>query len=150
VLKALWDKQVAEMRGRFAAYAKDPTFRDAVMAISALVAGADGEVEEAEKKKIRGFIDRSPDLKIFDSLECIRSFNNFVEEMEFDFGMGEDKAFKAVDRLVKSGDAEKLNNAMRLAVAVARSDGTIEPEELVVLKKIADRFGLNIKDYVPE
>lgn len=144
MLSGLMQRLRSGLEEQAARFARDAGFMKATMAACALMAAADGEIEEAEKKKTAGYIERSPDLKNFDRTECLRAFSAFAEELQFDFDMGKDSCLKAIGSVT---DPEKANLVMRLAIAIARSDGEFEADEKRVAGEIAKRLGLPPHEY---
>ncbi|WP_315372417.1 TerB family tellurite resistance protein, partial [Paenibacillus xylanexedens] len=71
---------------------KNKDFMDAVVAGCALVAFADGSIDEAEKNKMAGYINLSQELKVFDMAEVITRFNHYVANFEFSPEIGKQEA----------------------------------------------------------
>jgi len=126
--------------------AKNKEFMEAAMAGCALVAAADGEIEDAEKAKMAKFIERSPELAAFDRTRMIAVFNKFADQIDFDFKMGKDAVLGEVREV--PGDEQRIL-LMRLLVAIAGSDGEIEPAERKVLVEVARVLGLSPGEFIP-
>lgn len=62
---------------------KNKDFMNAVVAGCALVAAADGKIEETEKNKMAGYMNLSNELKVFDMRDVIAQFNFYVSNFEF-------------------------------------------------------------------
>lgn len=124
---------------------KNKDFAEAVMYGCAYIACADGEVEPAEKAKMARYIERSDLLAAFDRSWLIQVFNKAVEEFEFDPKMGADAALKEIGQV---SDPEQKNLVMRVCVAIAGSDGQIEPQEVEALRQIARTLGLDPATYL--
>lgn len=120
--------------------------RDLMQAIvygSFYVAAADGEVSEAELKKLSALISNMPALKGFGP-----ELGDTMDRAEADFVNGgkrilRQNAEKELSDLNGKGvDALSVMNVM-LTVAEA-DDGNIKPEEMVVLEKAAKLMGLDL------
>lgn len=122
-------------------------FMEAAMAGCALVAWADGEVSSAEKQKMSRFIEMSPMLQAFERSRLLDVFKKFDQQFEFDFGMGKDAAIKEI-REVKEHEQRVL--LVRLLVAIAGADGTVEPAEKKILSEIIRELGLTPAAYLGE
>lgn len=77
---------------------KNKEFMEAVANSCAMVAAADGEVSSAEKMKMTGFINNSPELKVFNLSDVIKVFNDACGKFEFDFQIGQAEALKTSAR----------------------------------------------------
>lgn len=140
---SLFDSMRSTLDGHLKRF-NNKDFMEALMAGCALVASADGQVEEQEKKKMSGFIQRMEQLQVFDRSLLINLFNKYVDELEFDFDFGKGNLMKEL-REVKGDEQKQL--IMTVLVAIAKSDGEIEQDEVKVLREIISVFGLNPSDY---
>lgn len=125
---------------------KNKEFMEAAMAGCALIAAADGEIETTEKAKLAKFIERSPELAVFDRTLLIGTFNRFADQLDFDFFMGKDACMKEIRQI--PGDEQKVL-CLRLLVAIAGSDGEIEPAERKVIGEVAGALGLSVGEFLP-
>lgn len=140
-----WIKtKLTELEGEVAKY-NNAGFLDAVVAASVIVAAADGEITPDEKTKMLKFVQTNSLLKAFNTQAVIRSFNRFAESYEFDRGIGFDEAIKAV-RSVTDADQRRL--LIRVAVAIARANGTIEASEEAVIRKLCSELGQNPSEFL--
>ncbi|MEL0621328.1 tellurite resistance TerB family protein, partial [Psychrobacter proteolyticus] len=64
---------------------KNKKFADASMAICALVAAADGEIDADERRKTAAFIMSNDTLKVFDASELKEKFDFFCNKLEADY-----------------------------------------------------------------
>lgn len=118
-------------------------FAEACMAGAAMIAWADGQMEEAEKKKLAAYIERSPELSVFDRSHLIALFNRFSNEFEFDVDLGNAAAMKEIGQV---RDPEQKLMLARVLMVIARADGEVEPAEEARLRKVFDRLGLTQAD----
>ena len=120
---------------------KNKDFLNAAMAGSALIAMADGSVSAEEKQKMIKFIESNDALSIFPTSDVIKSFQEFVSQIEFDKDIGEAKVFQALGKMKSNVDASRL--LVRMIIAVASSDGNFDANEKVIASKIARELGIN-------
>ncbi|MCL8041015.1 TerB family tellurite resistance protein, partial [Pseudomonas aeruginosa] len=73
---------------------KNRTFMEAVANACALISAADGEIKSEEKMKMTGFINNSPELKVFNLNDVIKVFSDACGKFEFDFQIGQAEALK--------------------------------------------------------
>jgi len=124
---------------------KNRTFMEAIANACAMIAAADGEVSPAEKMKMAGFINNSPELKVFNLTEVIAVFNDACGKFEFDFHVGQAEALKNINKL-KGKDAES-RLLVRVACAVGASDGNFDDKEKAACRAISLELGLNPADF---
>ncbi len=134
------DKITAEV-GKF----RNREFMEAVVAGCALVAAADGDISSDEKRKMTGFIQNSPELKVFDTKEVIDAFNSIVSQFEFDTEIGRAEALRKVARIGKKPDAARL--LVRVCAAIGSADGNFDDSERAVCRLICNELSLNPADF---
>lgn len=120
-------------------------FMEAVVAACALVAVADGSIDPEEKRKMVGFIQNNDALKAFKMDDVIASFNKITAKLDFDMSIGKAEALAVIAK-IKKNDAE-ARLAVRVASAIAASDGTVDEQEIAVMRTICNELGLNPSDF---
>lgn len=124
---------------------KNRTFMEAVANGCALVAVADGEASSAEKMKMTGFINNSPELKVFNLTDVIKVFSDACGKFEFDFNIGQAEALKNIAKLKgKDGEARLL---VRVVCAIGSADGNFDDKEKAACRLICMELGLNPADF---
>ena len=124
---------------------KNKDFLNAAMAGSALVAMADGSVSAEEKQKMIKFIESNDALSIFTTSDVIKSFQDFVSQLEFDKDIGEAKAYQALGKMKSNVEASRL--LVRMIIAVASADGNFDANEKAVASKIAKELGISPSEF---
>lgn len=124
---------------------KNKDFLQAAMAGSALIAMADGSISSEEKQKMIKFIESNDSLSIFSTSDVIKSFQEYVGQLEFDKDIGEAKAYQALGRMKANAEAARL--LMRMIIAIAASDGIIDVNERKVAVKVAVELGLSPAEF---
>jgi tellurite resistance protein TerB len=124
---------------------KNKEFLEAAMAGSALIAMADGKISSEEKQKMIKFIENHDALSIFTTSDVIKSFQDFVGQLEFDKDIGEAKAFLALGKMKSNVEAGRL--LVRMIIAIASSDGDFDAQEQVVAGRIAKELALNPAEF---
>ncbi len=124
---------------------KNRKFMEAVVSICAIVSLADGEVSASEKQKMIGFFKQSKELEAFDVKEVISFFNVLLEGFEFDHEIGKGEAMKYILRLKEKPEAAQL--AIRVGLAVAKSDDNFDQDEQKAVREVCAALGLNPSDY---
>lgn len=124
---------------------KNKKFMEGTVAVCAFIAAASNGVSSEEKQKMVGFIKNSDELKVFDTNEVIAFFQKIISGFEFDADIGKGEALKYIVALKSDGGAAQL--ALRVGVAVAKSDGDFDEDEKAAVKEISLALGLNPSDY---
>lgn len=124
---------------------KNDKFLEATTASCAIVAAADGEISSAEKQKMIGFINMSPELKVFNVADVIKSFNSHCEKFEFDHQLGQAEALKVIGKIKNDPGAARI--LVRVACSIGASDGTFDDKEKAACRLICAELGLNPADF---
>jgi tellurite resistance protein TerB len=124
---------------------KNQDFLKAAMAGSALIAMADGEISSDEKQKMVKFIENHDALSVFATSDVIKTFQDFVTQIEFDKDIGESKAYQALCKMKSNTEASRL--LMRMVIAIAASDGNFDNNEKIVAIMIAKELKLDPGDF---
>ncbi len=130
-------KTAAANNGAFSRFT-NKEFMEGIAAGTALIAAADGDVEPQEKKKLGRYLEISPALKHFDSGKVISLFNGFCDQLE----VSPVKVWKELDEVPE----DQRQTVFDVMVAVAGSDGDIEPAEEKVLRKLAGKWGIDTSE----
>ncbi|CDL86843.1 tellurite resistance TerB family protein [Xenorhabdus cabanillasii] len=134
-------EELANQVGRF----KNRKFMEGTVAVCAHVAMASNGVSSEEKQKMVGFIKNSPELKVFDTTEIIEFFNKLVSSYEFDADIGKGEAMKYIMALKQQPEAAQL--ALRVGIAVAKSDGDFDNDEKNAAREICTSLGFAPADF---
>ncbi len=124
---------------------KHSKFMDASTALCALVSAASGGISSEEKQKMVGFINNSPELKIFNMSDVIKSFNGHCEKFEFNFQLGQAEALKVIAKIKNDPGAGRL--LVRVGCAIGASDGDFDEKEKAACRLVCAELGLNPADF---
>lgn len=130
-----------------AQYGENKDFLEAVCAASALVAAADGDIEESERQKTMKIVTNHATLgKLYKQndieLTLDRMFR-LAKEVS-----GRQQLARELDDIKSRQDGAKMaEDVYLIAVDIANADGEVEPQEDVVLKKIASRLGVDVSRF---
>lgn len=138
----------AKMKEKLAGGAKRMQGRtdllEAVCAASALVAAADGEIEDSELEATVKAVTSNENLRIAFKPAEIESCIDKMLDRANGGRVGRMNLMKELDD-VPQDDGEMI---LLSALDVAEGDGDIDPKELGVLDEIAGKFGLKTSNYV--
>lgn len=118
---------------------------EAIIAGSMLVAAADGSISRPEVEKVERLIMNNDNLSAFKPAEMRKVIQRYQNILEADFGVGQKKMLDEISDISDNNDF--CEEVMLNILAVAKSDGTISPEELKVIEKVSQLLGFNVKDF---
>jgi len=128
-------------------YGQNKDFLEAVCAAAALVAAADGDIEEAEKRKVVALITNHATLgKLYKSSDIEGTASAMFARAK-DASGRQQLARELDDIKDKPAGAKMAEDVYLLALDIAHADGEVEPAEEKVLAKIASRLGVNPSDF---
>ncbi|OHV34394.1 MULTISPECIES: TerB family tellurite resistance protein [Pseudofrankia] len=144
--RAVWygtQPPVATLRGQLAArrdQLRGRRFRDAAVAMCALVAAADGRIDPAERDGLRAFLATDPVMANFPAGELEQAFDAHVAALTADADAGRRAILADVARV--RGRLAEATAVLRLGEVIGRIDGAFPPVEQAVLAEAARALGL--------
>jgi tellurite resistance protein TerB len=124
---------------------KNAKFMEAMTAACAVISAADGDISSVEKQKMTGFISNSPELKVFNMADVIKSFGAHCEKFEFDYQIGQAEALKVIGKIKNDPGAARL--LVRVGCSIGASDGNFDEKEKAACRLICAELGLNPADF---
>lgn len=141
----MFNKLKNAFAGKVNKYSGKKDFLEAVCAACALVAAADGDLEDAEIAQTIKGIQSNPELAgAFPSREIEQTADQMLKRAQGG-RVGRNGLFKELEDI--ASDKDMSETVLLTALDVADSDGEMEPAEIVILEKIAQTFGLNLQNY---
>ncbi len=125
---------------------KNKKFMEGTVAVCAYISVVSNGPSSEEKQKMLGFIKNSDELKVFDTNEVVTFFQKLINGFDFDEDIGKGEALKYIVALKNDEGAAQL--AIRVGVAVAKSDGVFDENEMTAVKEICLALGFNSSDYL--
>lgn len=123
---------------------KSKDLLDAILAGSAMVAYADGNVSSEEKQKLIGYLRTSDQLKVFDQNDVIKTFQKYVEKFEFDPAIGTGEVMTSICKFKGKPQAQLV---VRVCCAIGAADGDFDDKERAVVKRMCAELGLSPADF---
>lgn len=130
-----------------AEYGQNKDFMEAVLAASALVAAADGDIEESERRKVVSIITNHATLSKLYQANVIEQTAETMFKRAKDASGRQQLARELDDIKSRPGGMQMAEDVYMIALDIAGSDGEIEPQEDAVLKKIAARLGIDTSKF---
>lgn len=130
-----------------AEYGENKDFLEAVLAASALVAAADGDIEDSERRKVTAIITGHAQLSKLYQANVIEQTAEVMFKRAKDSSGRQQLARELDDIKTRPNGMQMAEDAYLIALDIAMSDGEIEPAEADVLKKIAARLGVDTSKF---
>lgn len=124
---------------------KNRKFMEAIANGCAMVAVASNGAGPEEKQKMVGFIQNSPELKVFSLSDVLAVFNDSMGKFEFDPQIGQAEALKVIGRIKDNDGASRL--LVRVTCAVGASDGDFDDKEKAASRLICLELGLSPAEF---
>ncbi|GAA0347557.1 tellurite resistance TerB family protein [Morganella psychrotolerans] len=134
-------EELTKQVGRF----KNRKFMEGTVAVCARIAVSSDGVSAEEKQKMIGFLKSSEELKVFETAEVIEFFNKLVTSFDFDMEIGKGETMKYILALKSQPEAAQL--AVRVGIAVAKSDGDFDQDEQKAVREIATALGFEPAEF---
>ncbi|MGW7272691.1 tellurite resistance TerB family protein [Streptomyces sp. NPDC054864] len=124
---------------------KSGAYRDASMAMCALVAAADGSVDPAERQHVESLILQNDVLKNFPPEQLQQRFNKHVDQLSFNFQQGRTEVMQEIAKAAKKPMEAKA--VIQTGFVVAGADGYIAPAEEQVLREACAALNLSPQEF---
>ena len=115
-------------------------FLDATMAATALVAMADGEVTFSELSALDSVLETVQDLQMYDPHIAVDIYRDFADAIAENPDTGRRAAMAAVGKIGRNHEAAEL--VIRVAVAISKADGDLNPRESRAIGEICGTLGV--------
>ncbi|MFJ5260785.1 tellurite resistance TerB family protein [Streptomyces sp. NPDC088387] len=124
---------------------KSGAYRDASMAMCALVAAADGHVDPAERQHVESLILSNDVLSNFPPEQLRQRFNKHVDQLAFDFPQGKVQVMQEIAKAAKKPTEARA--VVQTGIVVAGADGYVAPAEEQVLREACATLGLSPQEF---
>lgn len=121
---------------------------EGIAAMVALVAGADGEIEDAEVESgLNALLSHATISEAFTSSQIEQAFDKQLKRVKG--GMAGKLALKReIEEMKTKSPHDELEMAFMIAIDVSLADGQMEPQEKTVLEDLGRRLGLSLSHYL--
>ena len=119
---------------------KSGAYRDATMAMCALVAAADGHVEPAERQRVEELITTNEVLQNFPADQLRQAFNKNVDRLVANFQLGKTEALQVIAKAAKKPTEARA--VIQTGIVIAGADGYIEPSEQQAIREACAALGI--------
>ncbi|MER6750421.1 tellurite resistance TerB family protein [Streptomyces sp. PDY-4] len=136
---ALWDRlkeSASQMQTQLTARKNDlksGAFRDASMAMCALVAAADGTVDPAERQRVAQLIAGNEVLQNFPADDLSRRFEENVGRLTADFALGKVSVMQEIAKAKKK--PAEARAVIQIGIVIGGADGDFDKDEQAVVRE---------------
>ncbi|MFJ5048244.1 tellurite resistance TerB family protein [Streptomyces sp. NPDC088719] len=136
---ALWDRikeSASSMQTQLEAKKNDlksGSFRDASMAMCALVAAADGSIDPSERQRVATLISTNGVLRNFPADDLQRRFNAYVDQLTADFAFGKVSVLQEIAKAKKKPSEARA--VVQIGIVIGGADGDFDPSEQAVVRE---------------
>ncbi len=147
----MWDKfkqTVEQMQAQLTAkknVLNSAAFRDASMAMCALVAAADGTVDPSETRRVAELIADNEALRDLDKNDLQRRFHDYIDVLRTGGHVG--KATVLSDIAKVRGNEDEARAVVRIGVVIGGADGRFDPTERTAVREVCRMLGLARADF---
>ena len=124
---------------------KNNDFAEASMAICALVAAADGNIDSDERRKTASFIANNDTLKVFDTTDLQARFNKYCDKLNNDFDFGKIETIQSISKLKSKGD--QARTIIQVGIIIGGADGSFDTDEKAVVAESCRAVGINPAEF---
>ncbi|MBU7597526.1 TerB family tellurite resistance protein [Streptomyces sp. P38-E01] len=143
---ALWDRikesastmqvQLNEKKNEL----KSGGFRDASMAMCALVAAADGSIDPAERQRVSALIASNDVLRNFPPQDLQSRFDDNCQKLTADYELNKVELMQTVGKLEKKPTEARA--VIQIGIVIGGADGDFDQDERAVVKEACFALGI--------
>ncbi|MFD5814496.1 tellurite resistance TerB family protein [Streptomyces sp. NPDC059618] len=136
---ALWDRvkeSASTMQTQLVAKKNDlksGAFRDASMAMCALVAAADGSIDPSERQRVAQLIATNEVLQNFDAMDLQRRFDDNLNKLTADFAFGKVSVLQEIAKAKKK--PAEARAVIQIGIVIGGADGDFDKTEQAVVRE---------------
>ncbi|MYX94726.1 Tellurite resistance TerB [Streptomyces sp. SID486] len=136
---ALWDRvkeSASQMQTQLMAKKNDlksGAFRDASMAMCALVAAADGTVDPSERQRVAQLIATNEVLQNFPADDLRRRFEENLNKLTADFAFGKVSVLQEIAKAKKK--PAEARAVIQIGIVIGGADGDFDKDEQAVVRE---------------
>ncbi|MEU2867513.1 tellurite resistance TerB family protein [Streptomyces mirabilis] len=143
---ALWDRikeSASTMQTQLVAKKNDlksGAFRDASMAMCALVAAADGKIDPSERQRVAQLIFSNEVLQNFPAEDLQRRFDDNLNKLTADFDFGKASVLQEIAKTKKK--PAEARAVIQIVIVIGGADGDFDVTERAVVRDACFALGL--------
>jgi tellurite resistance protein TerB len=124
---------------------KSGAYRDASMAMCALVAAADGQVDATEMQRVESLILSNDVLQNFPPEQLRQRFHKHVDQLTRNFAQGKAEAMQEIAKAAKKPTEARA--VIQTGIVIAGADGHFSQAEQMVLREACTALGVSPAEF---
>ena len=112
---------------------KSGAFRDASMAMCALVAAADGSIDTSERQRVASLITTNEVLQNFPADDLQKRFNDYCAKLTADFAFGKVSILQEIAKAKKK--PVEARAVIQIGIVIGGADGDFDKTEQAVVRE---------------
>jgi tellurite resistance protein TerB len=124
---------------------KSGAFRDASMAMCALVAAADGTVDPAERQRVATLIGTNEVLQNFPAADLQRRLEDNLAKLTADFAFGKVSVLQEIAKAKKKPTEARA--VIQIGIVIGGADGDFDRTEQAVVREACFAVGLDPQEF---
>ncbi|MFI6108695.1 tellurite resistance TerB family protein [Streptomyces sp. NPDC051310] len=124
---------------------KSGAYRDASIAMCALVAAADGHVDPAERQHVESVILSNEVLQNFPPEELRQRFNKHVDQLTHNFQQGKAEAMQDIAKSAKKPTEARA--VIQTGIVIAGADGDFSQAEQMIIREACTVLGVSPAEF---
>lgn len=148
---ALWDKlkdSASTMQTQLNAKKNDLKsggFRDASMAMCALVSAADGTIDPAERQRVSTLIASNEVLRNFPAEDLQRRFSDYCQQLSTDFEIGKVSVLQVIGKVAKKPNEARA--VIQIGIVIGGADGDFDRTEQALVREVCFTLGVPPEEF---
>ncbi|WP_046496655.1 tellurite resistance TerB family protein [Streptomyces odonnellii] len=148
---ALWDRikdSASSMQAQLNAKKNDlksGAFRDASMAMCALVAAADGSIDASERQRVASLIMTNEVLQNFPADDLRARFEDYCQKLTLDFEFGKVGVLQTIAKVAKKPTEARA--VIQIGIVIGGADGDFDETERAVVREACFAVGIAPEEF---
>lgn len=119
---------------------KSGGFRDASMAMCALVAAADGSIDPTERRRVAQLISSNEVLQNFEADDLHTRFNAYCDKLTADFDFGKVSVLQTIGKVSKKPTEARA--VIQIGIVIGGADGDFDKTEQAIVREACFAVGI--------
>ncbi|MGW7350726.1 TerB family tellurite resistance protein [Streptomyces sp. Z26] len=124
---------------------KSGGFRDASMAMCALVAAADGSVDASERQRVSALLVSNDVLRNFPAADLQRLFDENCQKLAADFEVGKVSVMQTIGKVAKKPTEARA--VVQIGIVIGGADGDFDKTEQGVVREVCFALGIPPEEF---
>lgn len=124
---------------------KNKEFANASMAMCALIAAADGSIDDSERATMSGLITSNEALKVFPAAELQQKFDFYASKLQSNFQFGKLEATQTVAKLKSKPDQARA--VIQIGIIIGGADGFFDDHEKAAVREACHSLGIPPQEF---